>query len=85
MPRLKRLQHLRRVGRRKWKARLHDRGPLLQTVRVDLPQHLDVHQSIADLHIVAGAGQQINLVAFLNAARRELCQPRLGLPEVPAK
>ena len=65
---MERFEHLRRFGRRKRKARLHDRGPLLEAVRVDLPQHLDVHQRIADLHVVAGAGKQIDLVAFLNAA-----------------
>ena len=79
---MERCEHFRHPGRRKRKARLHDRGPLLEAVRVDLPQHLDVHQRIADLDVVAGAGKQIDLVAFLNAARRELRQPRLRLPEV---
>jgi len=61
-----RFEHPCGFGRWKRKARLHDRGPLFESVRVDLPQHLDVHQRIADLHVVAGPGEQINLVALLH-------------------
>ena len=80
-----RLEHPCRFGRWKWKARLHDRGPLFEAVRVDLPQHLDVHQGIADLHVVAGAGEQIDLVALLHPRRRQRRQPRLRLPEAPTE
>ena len=48
-----RLEDLRRVGGGQRKAGLHDRRPLLEAVGVDLAQHLDVHQCIADLHVAA--------------------------------
>ncbi len=80
-----RLEHPRRLGDRKRKTGLHDRRPLFKAIGVDLPQHLDVHQRIADLHILASAGQQVDLVAFLHAARREPRQQRLRTAETPTK
>jgi len=82
---MKRLEHLRRFGRRKRKRRLHHRRPLLEAMRIDLAKHLDVHQRIANLHVVVGAGQQVDLVALLHAARRELRQPRARFAEVSAE
>ena len=44
-------------------------------------QRLDIHQCSADLHVGAGGGQQIQLVALLHPLRRQRCQPALGLAE----
>jgi hypothetical protein len=70
---------------RKRKTGLHDRRPLLEAIGIDLAQHLDVHQRIADLDVVAGAGEQVDLVAFLDAIRIKLRQPPLRLAEALAK
>ena len=65
-------QHRSDVGRRDREARLHDREPLLQAVVVDVLETLDVHQLVANLHgaVHAADGEQIELVALLDAFRR---------------
>src|SRR6185312_8386440 len=43
-----------------------------------LAQDLDVHQVVADLDVVAGAADQVDLVALLDAAGGQRGEPRLG-------
>ncbi len=66
-----RLEHAGNVGGGNREFRLHDRRPLLEAVLVDLAQDLDVHQSVADLHGVAFAADQVDLVALLDALGRQ--------------
>src|SRR5262245_1958489 len=73
---------LRHLGGRQRKAGLHDRTPLLEAVGVDLLPDLDVHQAVAALHVGVAVGrEQIELVAFLDLARRELSKAPVRFAE----
>jgi len=54
---------------------------LLEPVGVHLAQHLDVHEAIADLDVVAGAGEQVELFALLQVAGHEGGEARFGAAE----
>ena len=73
------------VRLRQREALLHHRLPSLQTRRVDLSQDLDVQQVVADLHVLAGAAEKIELVALLDAGRRQLCEVLFRNSETPAE
>ena len=70
---------------RKREFRFHHGRPLLEAIFVDRPQDLDVHQGVADLHVVARRRDQIEFVALLHAERRELRQPRFRHAETQAE
>ena len=63
-----RLEHAGHVGGGERESRLHHGGPLLEPVVVHGAQHLDVHQRVPDLDVLAGPRQQVELVALLDAA-----------------
>ena len=73
------------VGGRQGEAGLHHRPPLLEAVLVHLDEDLDVHEVGADLHVVAGPGQEVELVAFLDPGWRERRERRVGGPEALPK
>ena len=75
MERLEHALHVRAIERER---RLEDRGPLLEAERVGRQQLLDVHELGADLDGLAGARQEVDLVALLGADGGQMTPAVLG-------
>ena len=81
-----RRDHRGDVRRGEWIRRLHDRLPQLEPVVVAALEPLDVHQSVANLDGgVAREREQVDLVAFVDAAGGEFREAGVRLPEALAE
>src|SRR5262249_5777341 len=78
--------HPRNLGCGKRELPLHDRSPLLEAVGVDLLQRFDVHELVSDLDVgVAVRREQVQLVALLHVAWRELAESAVRIAEACAE